>query len=188
MGERTLRNPKTGETITFLTTARDTNGALFEMSYKMAPHAAIADEHCHPHQEMTIKVLSGTLTCTIDGADTRIGAGEEAVIPAGVNHFQRNDTAQEVHAVEGYRPALQMQAFFEVLIGWANDGKTNAAGLPSPLRLAVMHRYFRDSIRSSSHQRNTIAFLLAPLGRALGYQKEIEAYIRRAADAQSAGG
>jgi quercetin dioxygenase-like cupin family protein len=188
MGERTLRNPKTGETITFLRTAHDTNGELFEMRYKMAPRAAIADEHCHPHQEMTINVLSGTLTCTIDGVDTDIVAGTEAVIPAGVNHFQRNDTEQEVDAVEGYRPALQMQQFFEVLIGWANDGKTSETGLPSPLRLAVMHHYFRDSIRSSSHRRNTIAWLLAPFGRLLGYQKEVEAYIQRAADMERAGG
>lgn len=181
MSERTLRNPRTGEAITFLKTARDTDGRLFEMSYKMSPHAAIADEHSHPHQEMTIKVLSGTLTCTIDGVNHMIGAGEEAVIPAGVEHFQRNDAEEEVHAVEGYRPALQMQEFFEVLIGWANDGKTNESGLPTPLRVAVMQRYFRESIRSSSQTRNVMAWFLAPLGRALGYQREIERYVRRAA-------
>jgi len=179
VGERTLRNPKTGETITFHKTARDTQGELFEMSYKMSPHAAIADEHSHPHQDMTIKVLKGTLTCTLDGVDQIVRAGEEVVIPAGVDHFQRNDTEDEVHAVEGYRPALKMQEFFEVLIGWANDGKTNESGLPTPLRIAVMQRYFRDSIRSSSRQRNVLACFLAPLGRALGYKKEVEHYIQR---------
>ena len=183
MGHRVLHNPKTGETITFEKTARDTNGALFQMSYKMSPHAAIANEHSHPNQEMTIRVLSGTLTCTIDGADNRIAAGAELVIPAGINHFQRNDTEDEVHAVEEYRPALQMQEFFEVLIGWANDGKTNEFGLPNPLRLAVLLRYFRQSIRSSSQQRNFTATLLAPLGRAMGYRNEVEFYIQRAGNA-----
>ena len=180
MGERTLRNPKTGETLTFLKTSRDTHGELFQMSYTMSPHAAIADEHSHPNQEMTIKVLSGTLTCTIDGTDKKIGAGEEAIIPAGVTHFQKNDSAEEVHAVEEYRPALQMQEFFEVLIGWANDGKTNEAGLPDPLRLAVLQRYFRKSIRSSSEKRNFVSWLLAPVGIAFGYQREVERYIRSA--------
>lgn len=183
MSARTLRNPRTGETITFTKTSRETDGNLFEMSYKMAPHAAIADEHSHPYQEMTINVLSGTLTCTIDGVDNRISAGGKAVIPAGAFHFQRNDSEDEVHAVEGYRPALQMQEFFEVLIGWANDGKTDEAGLPSPLRSAVMHRHFRKSIRSSSTRRNLAAWLLAPLGRALGYQREVEYYLHRAAQA-----
>ena len=55
-----LHNPKTGETITFLTTSQETNGELFRMGYTMAPHAAIADEHSHPYQEMIIRVQSGT--------------------------------------------------------------------------------------------------------------------------------
>ena len=147
----------------------------------MAPHAAIADEHSHPYQEMTINVLSGTLTCTVDGVDKRIHAGQKLVIPAGAFHFQRNESETEVHALEQYRPALQMQEFFEVLIGWANDGKTNAVGLPTPLRSAVMHRYFKRTIRSSSKRRNLTAWLLAPLGRALGYQREVEHFVRRAA-------
>lgn len=180
MAVRTLRNPRTGETITFSKTSAETGGELFEMSYEMAPHAAIADEHCHPHQEMTINVLSGTLTCTVNGKDREIRAGEQVVIPAGVLHFQRNDSDSVVHAVEQYRPALQMQEFFEVLIGWANDGKTDESGLPSPLRSAVMHRYFRTSIRSASNWRNLSAWLLAPLGRARGYQREVERYMRRA--------
>ncbi|MCG8543262.1 MAG: cupin domain-containing protein [Alphaproteobacteria bacterium] len=150
------------------------------MSYRMSPHGAIAAEHAHPNQEMTIKVLSGRLTCSLDGVDKHVPAGTEVIIPAGVNHFQRNDTDEEVHAVEEYRPALQMQEFFETLIGWANDGKTNEAGLPSMLRFAVLLRYFRESTRSSSQQTNFLALLLAPVGRALGYQKEIEGYIRRA--------
>ena len=70
-----------------------------------------------------------------------------ATVPAGAFHFQRNDTDQELDAVEQYRPALQMQQFFEVLIGWANDGKTDEHGLPTLLRRAAMHRYFRSSIR-----------------------------------------
>ena len=142
MTERTFRNPRTGETITFLKTARETNGELFRMGYTMAPHAAIADEHCHPHQEMWIEVKSGALTCRVDGREHTLRAGESMTIPAGAWHFQRNDTGEEVHAIEEYRPALQMEEFFQVLIGWADDGKTNPAGMPSPLRAAVLHRYF----------------------------------------------
>ena len=177
MGERTLRNPKTGETISVLKSARDTGGALFEMSYTMAPHAAIADEHSHPNQEMTIAVTRGVLTCTVDGADKLVAAGETLTIPAGAMHFQRNDTAEEVHAVEGYRPALQMEEFFLVLIGWANDGKTDERGMPGLLRRAVMHRYFHRTIRSASRRRNVEARLLAPLGAMLGYRRELEGYI-----------
>jgi quercetin dioxygenase-like cupin family protein len=178
MGARTLRNPKTGETITVLKTARETQGELFQMSYRMSPHAAIADVHSHPNQEMTINVMSGTLTCTLDGVDRDIKAGETVTIPAGVLHFQRNDTDDEVHAIEEYRPALQMQEFFEVLIGWANDGKTNAVGMPSLLRRAILHRYFHRSIRSASRKTNLESRLLAPVAMMLGYRRELERYLR----------
>lgn len=177
MSWRALHNPKTGETILFSKTADETGGELFEMSYTMAPHAAIADVHAHPHQEMTIEVTRGTLTCTIDGVDVQIAAGESATIPAGTYHFQRNDTEEELHAVEQYRPALQMQQFFEVLIGWASDDKTDEHGLPTLLRRAVMHRYFRDSIRSASRRLNLEAMVLAPVATLLGYRRELERYI-----------
>lgn len=122
----------------------------------------------HPHQEMIINVLSGTLTCTVNGVDKKIRVGEKVVIPVGAFHFQRNDSEEEVHAVEAYRPALQMQEFFEVLIGWANDGKTNEAGLPSPLRSAVMHRYFRKSIRSSSKTEKPYGVVVSTFGSGAG--------------------
>ncbi|MFA0813086.1 hypothetical protein [Microbulbifer epialgicus] len=69
-----------------------------------------------------------------------------------------------------------MQEFFEVLIGWANDGRAGDSGMPDPLRLAVLLRHFKDSIRSSSKWRNFTAWLLAPFGRILGYHKELEKY------------
>ena len=177
MSPRTLHNPKTGETIVFSKTAEETGGELFEMSYMMAPYAAIADLHSHPNQEMTISVTEGVLTCTIEGTDVEVEAGETATIPAGARHFQRNDTDAGVHAVEQYRPALQMQQFFEVLIGWANDDKTDEHGLPTLMRRAVMHRYFRDSIRSASTRLRIESLVLAPVATLLGYRRELERHI-----------
>lgn len=87
--------------------------------------------------------------------------------------------AYNIHVpfVEEYRPALQMEQFFQVLIGWANDGKTNAAGMPGLLRAAVLHRYFRRSIRSSSHTRNILSWLLAPIGAVAGHRRELMRYL-----------
>jgi quercetin dioxygenase-like cupin family protein len=177
MPERTFRNPRTGETITFLQTARETNGELFQMSYTMAPHAAIADEHCHPHQEMRIEVTAGVLSCRVNGVEHAVHAGESTIIPAGAWHFQSNETEELVHAIEEYRPALQMEQFFQVLIGWANDGKTNETGMPSLLRAAVLHRYFKASIRSRSQTRNVVSWLLAPVGAIVGHRRELLRYI-----------
>lgn len=177
MAKRTLTNPRTGETITFLETSQETAGEVFAMAYSMRSGARIADEHCHPFQEMTIRVNAGVLTATMSGEDRQIAAGESCVIPAGVFHFQRNDGDEPVEAVEEYRPARHMQEFFEVLIGWANDGRTDEHGLPTPLRSAVMHHHFRDSIRSASARRNLLAALLAPIGALMGYRRELQGYI-----------
>ncbi|MGH8682740.1 MAG: hypothetical protein ACREVP_14685 [Burkholderiales bacterium] len=49
--------------------------------------------------------------------------------------------------------------------------------MPSPLRMAVRHRYFKRSIRSSSHARNVVAWLLAPLGRLAGRRRELLRYL-----------
>lgn len=178
MSERVLRNPKTGETITFLETSRETGGELFRMSYEMAPHAAIADEHCHPHQEMTIRVTSGALNCRVNGREQTIRASDSVVIPAGAWHFQSNDSGETAHAIEEYRPALQMEEFFSVLIGWATDGKTDATGMPTPLRAAVLHLYFRRSIRSISSTRNLLAWVLGPIGIIVGRRRELLQYLR----------
>lgn len=178
MSDRVLHNPRTGETIALLTTAEESGGELFRMGYTMAPHAAIADNHCHPFQEMRVRVEAGTLTCTVDGVDRHVSAGESLTIPAGAYHFQRNDTDQEVQAIEEYRPAKHMQEFFEVLAGWANDGKTNEFGMPTTLRSAVMHRYFRDSIRSGSGKRNLLAMLLSPVGVLMGLRAELLGYLQ----------
>ena len=78
-----------------------------------------------------------------------------------------------------------MQELFEVLAGWAKDGKTNEHGLPDLLRLSVLLRYFHNSIRSSSERANRLAVLLAPVGALLGYRREVERYIRAAAEAGS---
>ena len=177
MSVRTLHNPKTRETITFLKTSEETGGELLQMSYTMAPRGRIADEHSHPNQEMTITVKSGVLTCTIGGVDRTMRAGDSVVIPPGVPHFQRNDTDEEVHAIEEYRPALRMQGFFEVLAGWANEGKTDEFGLPTPLRLAILLRYFDKTIRSTSVRSNLRARILAPLATLRGYRKELEGYL-----------
>jgi hypothetical protein len=113
----------------------------------------------------------------VAGKDLQIATGQSTTIPAGASHFQANHGEVPVETIEEYCPALQMQDFFEVLVGWANDGKTNAAGMPNLLRAAVMHRHFRHSIRSSSARRNLLALLLAQLGVLLGYRGEIQRYI-----------
>jgi hypothetical protein len=183
MPARVLHNPKTGETITFLTPSQETNGELFRMGYTMTPHAAIADEHSHPYQEMVIRVRSGTLTCIVGGDELKIAASQTPQFRLEAPIFREMILKRKSKPVEEYRPAKRMQEFFEVLIGWANAGKTNDAGMPSTLRAAFIHCYFKDSIRS---KQNLLSLLLAPIGSIIGYRKEILGYINSSQSTEEA--
>ena len=69
-------------------------------------------------------------------------------------------------------PALETEAFFEVLWGLARDGKTNRHGVPGPLRMAVIARRYADEFRLANppYPVQRIVFAaLALAGRSLGY-------------------
>lgn len=178
-----ISNPRTRERIVFLDTARTTNGALFRMEYWIGPHGVIAGTHRHPHQDMTVTVLSGVLTCTVDGERHEVRAGESLAIPRGADHDQANHSDQELHAIESYRPACRMAEFFEVFFALARDGRTNRRGRPNLLRGAVLMHEFGDSIEVAPPLLRGLLRLLLPLGRALGYRRELEHYMARRSDA-----
>jgi len=86
----------------------------------------------------------------------------------------------------GARAVVDLYVRFEAMIlnlfGLAQDGKTNARGLPSLLQLALLAREFRDVIRFTRPPQVVQAVLfgmLAPLARLLGYQGSYPEYLTR---------
>jgi hypothetical protein len=63
----TLYNPVTGESMTFITTSRQTGGEYVEIELSADPDSFVAAAHVHPAQTETFKVLEGTLTAKVDG-------------------------------------------------------------------------------------------------------------------------
>jgi hypothetical protein len=67
------------------------------------------------------------------------------------------------------------------LFGLANDGLTNAKGMPHLLQAAVIADEFRDVVqfvRPPLFIQRALFALLAPIGRALGYRPYYERYLR----------
>ena len=58
---QTIENPVTGETITFLRTAAETDGELVEIEVTVQPDGAVAAAHVHPYQSERFEILEGTL-------------------------------------------------------------------------------------------------------------------------------
>jgi mannose-6-phosphate isomerase-like protein (cupin superfamily) len=143
----TIENPVTGETITFLKTAAETEGELVEIEVTVEPDGAVAAAHVHPFQSERFEVLEGTLEFRRGRAKVVAGPGEVVTVPAGTAHSFRNAGETVARFRCEVRPALQFERFLETMFGLAADGKTNRKGMPSPLRLAVIANAHFDDVR-----------------------------------------
>jgi len=114
------------------------------------PHGAVAGEHVHPHLTERFFVISGVLGTRVDGVARELHAGEEATVAPGVRHDWWNAGEGEASVlVEVAGPdeqAVRFEQMIATIFGLANDGRTNAKGLPNPLQLALLAREFEDVI------------------------------------------
>ena len=58
---QTISNPVSGERITFVKTAADTNGELLAIDMTLAADGHVPGAHVHPEQEERFEVVSGTM-------------------------------------------------------------------------------------------------------------------------------
>jgi quercetin dioxygenase-like cupin family protein len=138
----TLESPKIGQTITFLQTARDTDGEELEIEARMRPGAFIP-RHRHLRQEETFAVLAGTGTFRVAGREIVAGPGEQVRIAAGVSHRFRNASRDDVLVRATLRPALRTEELFEQLLRLGAQGKVNKLGAPGPFITMRLIREFR---------------------------------------------
>jgi mannose-6-phosphate isomerase-like protein (cupin superfamily) len=132
------------------------------------PHGAVAGEHFHPQIEERFLVVSGTLGTRLDGVERELHAGEEATVTAGTPHDWWNAGEEQASVLVEVSGPDEQSARFEAMIatifGLANDGRTNAEGLPSPLQLALLAREFEDVIRFTRAPQAIQTPLFAALG------------------------
>jgi quercetin dioxygenase-like cupin family protein len=139
----TIESPKIGQTITFLATAADTDGAELVIEARMRP-GAFMPPHRHLHQDETFELLAGTGTFTVAGKRITAAPGERVHIPAGVAHRFRNRSAEDVDVRVTLRPALRTEELFERLFRLGAQGQVNTLGAPNPITTAKLIREFRD--------------------------------------------
>ena len=175
----TIVHPLSGERIIFRRRSADTGGTLLEADNFVAPRGAIKP-HVHPGMEERFRVLNGPISFRIDGVESTHEAGETVVVPRGAVHEWWNPVAtDEVAATMQFRPALDMETFFETYFGLAADGKLRANGRPGLLQGMVLLHHFRHEITLPGPDGAMIKVLgplLAPLGRRVGYRSRYEQY------------
>jgi quercetin dioxygenase-like cupin family protein len=170
----TIENHVTGERVTFLKTAADTDGEVVVIDTTVAPDGFVAAEHIHPYQSERFEVLSGEVEFKLGKEIVVAKAGDVVMVEPGTPHRFRNlSDKEEIRFRTVVRPALSFETFLRTMYGLASDGKTNNKGLPNPFRLAVIMKEQFDLVRlpfpPAWVQRTGLAFG-APLGRLLGYE------------------
>jgi quercetin dioxygenase-like cupin family protein len=121
----TIHNPVTGERITFLATAGDTNGEAVVIETVVQPHGSVAAAHVHPSQIERFAVKSGILGLKAGGRKHTLGPGQTITVEAGTVHRFWNAGEEPVEFVCEVRPALQFESLLETMFALAADGKTN---------------------------------------------------------------
>ena len=103
---QSLRNPVTGETLVFHTTAAETDGKLVVVEAFVEPDGAVAAAHVHPSQEERFEVLAGELEFELGKRTLVAKSGDRVLVPAGTPHRFRNVGKETAHFVCEVSPAL----------------------------------------------------------------------------------
>lgn len=165
-------NSVTGERAVVLRGDEDGDGQPVLVHLAVRPHGAVAGEHVHPRIRERFRVISGELGLRLDGRESTLTAGQEAVAEPGVPHDWWNAGSGVADVlVEISPPDPRFEQMIATLFGLANAGRTNAKGLPDPLQLALIGQEFADVIRFTRPPAavQKLAFaVLGALGRARG--------------------
>lgn len=168
-----IENTMTGERAVFRSTRHETGGALLEADYYLSPGGRVAAAHVHPRQEETFEVLDGHVTISIGGHEIVAVPGKTYVVVPGTSHRIVNHDDGPAHLFSTLRPAMRSDELLQTMWGLASDGRTSERGIPSLLQAAVSGVYFRGELYLAGPPlwlQALVFRLLAPLGRARGYQ------------------
>lgn len=142
-----IHNSKTGQTLEFITTSKDSNGKLLEMISTYKPRSNEPAPHYHPLQNERFVILKGAMNVRMNGAVTTLKKDDSIDIPAKTVHSMWNDSNDEAAVRWSVMPALNTEYFFETLTRLSNDDKTNDEGVPSILNIAPLATKYNKEFR-----------------------------------------
>jgi mannose-6-phosphate isomerase-like protein (cupin superfamily) len=164
-----ISNPRTGQLMTLISD----DPAELRLDTFNPPTAVKEPMHVHPHQETGAELLSGSLVFELAGERRKLGAGEKIAIPANTPHRFWNEGPDDARAIQFFRPALDIAAFFETVFALAQTDQLASSGMPKPLALIAMVPEFGDEIRPTRPPwpvLHTVARALGPIARARGHR------------------
>ena len=180
-------NPVTGERLTIRLGTRESLGERLVVDMKLRGAGSGSPLHLHPSIHERLTVMSGHVGTCIGGVISIAKLGKPIDIAPGVRHGFWNAGICEARVTADIRPATRFEAYrFEAflrnMIGLAQDGKTDAKGMPNLLQLALLASEFEDVVRlvTPPPLLQAVLFpLLAPIARLRGYKSSYPKYVFR---------
>lgn len=177
-----VENSVTGERAVVRVGTEETGGERLVVDLYVRPGGAVAGEHVHPVIEETFTVVGGRVGLRVAGVEDVAGPGAVLHVPPGTAHDWWNAGEEEAHVVVEVSLAARFEEAIANIFGLAQDGKTNAKGMPNPLQAAVFAREFEDVMYFTTPPRFVQKMLfgvLAPIARLLGYRGSYPEYVNR---------
>lgn len=168
-----IRNPATGETLTFVVTSAESKGALLRVDVTADPHVPGPPLHVHRAFVERHDLREGRLRITLRGREHVLEAPGSLEIPLGAPHTFRVEGDEPARMVVDYEPAGTFEHFLETMYGLAAEGKTDEKGVPNLLQMAVVGRAHLEDFSLAKPPylvQKALFAVLAPLGRLAGYR------------------
>ena len=175
-------NPASGERAVIRVSPEDSEGKRLVVDLYLRPRGGMTGKHYHPSIHERFTVIEGSITFTLDGVQRVAGAGDTVDIPPGrVHDFWNSGEAAALARVE-VEPGGRFMEMIKNGFGLAQDGKTDAKGMPNMLQISLFAQEFDDVIRyvqpPPALQRVLFA-VLAPIARRRGYRGSYPEYLER---------
>lgn len=175
-------NPVTGERGVVRLGTEESGGERLVVDFYVRSGGVVAGEHVHPIIEETFSVVRGRVGFRLNGYESVAEAGRRVRVPPGMAHDWWNAGDEEAHVVVEISPGARFEEMIANLFGLAQDGKTNAKGMPNLLQTALFAREFADVLYFTSPPplvQRLLFGILAPLARLLGHRGSYPEYLER---------
>ena len=177
-----VENPVTGERVVVRVGTEDSGGRMLVADAYVRPGGAVTGEHVHPAIEEYFTVVRGRVGFRLDGRETVARPGERLHVPAGMAHDWWNAGEEEALITVEITPGARFEEMVANLFGLAQDGKTNAKGMPNLLQGALFAQEFGDVLyftRPLRAVQKVLFAILAPIARLFGYKGSYPEYLER---------
>jgi mannose-6-phosphate isomerase-like protein (cupin superfamily) len=174
---RKIENRLSKERITFLQTGVETRGELFGFEVEVPTDMVLPPPHLHVAEEERMEVLEGEMTIQTDGRQHVLRPGDSHILTPGVAHTWWNSGPGSLRFRAEFRPAGNMQSFFETYCGLAAEGRSDEKGQPPLLQVAASLPFWGMYLAGPPilAQRLLMA-VLRPVARLRGYRPSYERF------------